>query len=63
MPITFTEHPIVRPPTDEEIVLLGEQDPQLLADLHEAHEGRIKAAAEDPTRVRTTWLGAYVRFL
>jgi hypothetical protein len=50
MPITFTEHPIVRPPTDEEIVLLGEQDPQLLADLHEAHEGRIKAAIEDPMR-------------
>jgi len=50
MPITFTEHPIVQPPTDEEIVLLGEQDPQLLADLHEAHEGRIKAAVEDPMR-------------
>ena len=50
MPIQFTEHPIIRPPTDEEIVLLGEQDPQLLAALHEAHEGRIQAAEEDPIR-------------
>ena len=50
MPITFTEHPIIRPPTDEEIVLLGEQDPKLLAALHEAHEGRIQAAEEDPIR-------------
>ncbi len=40
----------MRPPTDEEIVLLGEQDPKLLASLHEAHEGRIQAAIEDPIR-------------
>ena len=50
MTIDFTEHPILQSPTDEEIVLLGEQDPQLLADLHEAHEGRIRAATEDPLR-------------
>ena len=25
MEIKFTEHPMVRPPTDEEIVLLGER--------------------------------------
>ena len=50
MSIEFTGHPILQSPTDEEIVLLGEQDPQLLADLYEAHEGRIKAATEDPLR-------------
>ena len=37
-------------PTDEEIVLLGEKDPRLLADLHKAHEGRIQASEEDPIR-------------
>ena len=41
---------MVRPPTDEEIVLLGEKDPQLLAELHKAHEGRIQASIEDPIR-------------
>lgn len=50
MALEFTDHPIVRPPTDEEIILLGESDPSLLASLHEAHEGRIKAADEDPLR-------------
>lgn len=48
--LKFTEHPIVRPPTDEEIVILGEQEPELLAELHKAHEGRIAAALEDPIR-------------
>ena len=41
---------MVKPPTDEEIVLLGEKDPQLLAELHKAHEGRIQASIEDPIR-------------
>jgi hypothetical protein len=50
MPIEFTQHPILKPPTDEEIVALGELDPKLLAKLHEAHEGRIRAAEEDPLR-------------
>jgi len=48
--LVFTEHPILKPPSDEEIVQLGEIDPKLLADLHRAHEGRIKAAEEDPLR-------------
>jgi hypothetical protein len=48
--IEFTEHPILISPTDEEIVFLGENDPQLLQKLHEAHEGRIQAAEEDPVR-------------
>ena len=48
--IEFTEHPILISPTDEEIVFLGENDPQLLKELHEAHEGRIQAAEEDPVR-------------
>ena len=50
MEIQFTKHPILKPPTDEEIVLLGEQDPRLLAELHKAHEGRIEASIEDPIR-------------
>ena len=41
---------MLKAPTDEEIVLLGEQDPRLLADLHKAHEGRIQASEEDPIR-------------
>ena len=40
----------LKPPTDEEIVQLGELDPKLLVKLHEAHEGRIQAAEEDPLR-------------
>ena len=50
MELVFTEHPILKPPSDEEIVQLGEIDPKLLADLHKAHEGRIRAAEEDPLR-------------
>jgi hypothetical protein len=50
MSIEFTKHPILESPTDEEIVILGEADPKLLASLHEAHEGRILAAETDPLR-------------
>ncbi len=50
MEIQFSKHPMLKPPTDEEIVLLGEQDPRLLSELHKAHEGRIQAAEEDPVR-------------
>jgi len=50
MEIKFTNHPLLKPPTDEEIVLLGEQDPALLAELHKAHEGRIEASIDDPIR-------------
>ena len=32
--IEFTKHPILKPPTDEEIVALGDIDPKLLAELH-----------------------------
>ena len=48
--LIFTQHPILKPPTDEEIVQLGELEPKLLAELHEAHEGRIKASQDDPLR-------------
>ncbi len=47
MELTFTKHPFLQPPTDEEIVLLAENDPKLLEALYEAHEGRIQAAEED----------------
>jgi hypothetical protein len=50
MEIKFTNHPLLKPPTDEEIVLLGEQDPALLVELHKAHEGRIEASIDDPIR-------------
>ena len=50
MELTFTKHPFLAPPTDEEIVLLAENDPKLLEALYEAHEGRIRAAEEDPIR-------------
>ena len=50
MTIEFTKHPALEAPTDEEIVLLGEADPKLLVALHEAHEGRIRSAEEDPLR-------------
>ena len=48
MTIEFTKHPIIKAPTDEEIVLLGEADPKLLSELHEVHEGRIRSAESDP---------------
>ena len=50
MTIEFTKHPALEAPTDEEIVILGEADPKLLVALHEAHEGRIQSAEEDPLR-------------
>ena len=50
MELVFTQHPIVKPPTDEEIVLLGKNDPKLLADLHRVHEGRIQASMDDPLK-------------
>ena len=37
MTIEFTKHPALEAPTDEEIVILGEADPKLLVQLHEAH--------------------------
>ena len=48
--IEFTPHPILKAPSDEEILLLAKKDPKLLADLHRAHEGRIEAAVNDPVR-------------
>ena len=50
MELQFTQHPFLQPPTDEEIVLLAENDPKLLEALYQAHEGRIQAAEEDPIR-------------
>jgi hypothetical protein len=50
MALEFTKHPYLQPPTDEEIILLAEQDPKMLEALWTAHEGRIKASEEDPLR-------------
>jgi len=50
MELKFTQHPILSAPTDEEIVMLADEDPRLLRQLFEAHEGRIQAAEEDPIR-------------
>ena len=50
MELTFTQHPFLHVPTDEEIVMLGDKDPKLLKDLYTSHEGRILASQEDPLR-------------
>jgi len=50
MELTFTKHPIIKPPTDEQIVLLGKNDPELLADLHRVHEGRIQSSIDEPLK-------------
>ena len=50
MELVFTDHPFLSAPSDEEIVLLAENDPKLLKSLYESHEGRIKASQEDPIR-------------
>lgn len=57
MELSFTKHPLLKSPTDEEILLLAEKDPKLLAELHSAHEGRIKASQEDPLRYGFDLLG------
>ena len=54
MELTFTKHPFLQPPTDEEIVMLGESDPKLLEQLYKAHEGRIQAAEDDPCDLERT---------
>jgi hypothetical protein len=50
MELIFTPHPYLSPPSDEDIVLLGKNDPKLLADLHRVHEGRIQASLDDPLK-------------
>ena len=50
MEIKFTDHPILEAPSDSEILLLAEDDPKVLQELHKAHEGRIEAALDDPLR-------------
>ena len=50
MELSFTKHPILSAPTDQEIVYLAEKDPKLLEQLYLAHEGRIKASTSDPLR-------------
>ena len=50
MELIFTPHPLLDIPTDEEIILLANNDPKLLEELHKAHEGIITASQEDPIR-------------
>jgi hypothetical protein len=50
MELTFTPHPLVESPTDEEIVLLGEKDPEFLKKFHSEREGLIQASINDPLR-------------
>lgn len=50
MELKFTPHPILEAPTDEEIVLLGESDPQALQELYRVREELIRASQEDPLR-------------
>ena len=44
----FTEHPIIKAPTPQEIVYLYKHDLPLLKELHRAHESRIDLAQSDP---------------
>lgn len=50
MELVFTQHPLLEAPTDEEILLLGQSDPQALEELHRVREGLIRASQEDPLR-------------
>jgi hypothetical protein len=50
MELSFSDHPILPSPSDEEIIYLAENDPKLLEQLYLAHEGRIKASVNDPLR-------------
>ncbi len=50
MELTFTPHPLIEAPTDEEIVLLGVSDPQALQELHRVRESLVRASQEDPLR-------------
>jgi len=50
MELTFTPHPLLEAPTDEEILILGESDPSALEELHRVREGLIRASQEDPLR-------------
>jgi hypothetical protein len=50
MELVFTPHPILEAPTDEEILVLGQSDPQALEELHRVREGLIRASQEDPLR-------------
>ena len=46
----WQSHPLINAPTDEDILLLGESDPQALEELHRVREGLIRASQEDPLR-------------
>ena len=48
--IEFTKHPMLEPPSDEEIIFLAENEPKTLAELHERHEALIQMSQEDPIR-------------
>tara|TARA_R110002110_G_scaffold36010_2_gene120705 strand:+ start:917 stop:2575 length:1659 start_codon:yes stop_codon:yes gene_type:complete len=50
MELTFSPHPILLSPADEEIVLLAETDKALLSQMHKNHEDRIWSASDDPIR-------------
>lgn len=50
MEITFTKHPMMDTPSDEDILLLAKHDPKLLADMHRLHEKKIELSQQDPLR-------------
>jgi hypothetical protein len=50
MELTFSPHPILLSPADEDIVLLAEADNNLLLQMHKNHEDRIWSASDDPIR-------------
>ena len=50
MKIEFTKHPMLEPPSDEEIIFLAKNEPDTLADLYDRHESLIRLSKEDPIR-------------
>ena len=48
MEISFSKHPFLDIPSDEDILLLAKNDPKLLSDMHRLHEKRIEDSIIDP---------------
>ncbi len=48
MEISFSKHPFLDIPSDEDILLLAKNDPKLLSDMHRLHEKRIEDSIVDP---------------
>ena len=50
MELQFSPHPLLKPPSDRDIVFWGRKDPEMLSQLYLLHEKRIESAQQDPVR-------------